>query len=174
MERVGRIAETEPVHRAPRQAAADEILLRRAVFRPPQRIVVKPCGVPAQGIQAVAVPRGAALLLALLGHLHTCPVGQIAHRIGERQSLGLHHERDDAAARAAAEAVEDRARPRTSRSFRYGTDTGRSSSRRSFSAAHTARPRPRCRFARTARPERYGQTAQNSPPISPFCSSCSG
>ena len=28
-------------------------------------------------------------------------------------------------------------------------------------------------IARTARPERYGQTAQNSPPISPFCSSCS-
>ncbi len=177
MERVGRIAETEPVHRAPRQAAADEILLRRAVFRPPQRIVVKPCSVPAQGIQTVAVPRGAAFLLALLGHLHACPVGQIAHRIGERQSSAFITNVMTPPPAPQPKQWKICLSGETENEpvfFRYGTDTGRSSSRRSFSAAHTARPRPRCRCARTARPEKYGQTAQNSPPISPFCSSCSG
>ena len=50
---------------------------------------------------------GAALGLALLGHLHTGTVGKIPHRVRKAQSFCLHHERDDAAACAAAEAVEN-------------------------------------------------------------------
>ena len=107
MERIRRIAKAEPIHRAAGQAAADKILLRRAVFRLPQGIIEKPRRILTERVQPLAVARRLAVGLALLGHLHARARGEEAHRVREFQPLGLHHKGDHAAARAAAEAVED-------------------------------------------------------------------
>ena len=93
---------------APAHAAACQVIARRlgvGAFSAHELGVVELGGLLADRFEALALAARRRAAAGLLRQLDMRAVGELAHRLGEREVLGLHHETERVAARSAAEAV---------------------------------------------------------------------
>ncbi len=102
---VGRVAEAEPGDGLVGIAAAAQIVERRPAARLRQLVFEPLAGLFHHLLQARPVLRARALFGAFARHRQAGHAGQLFHRLGKAQPLGLHDEADDVAMGAAAEAV---------------------------------------------------------------------
>ena len=104
---VRRGAQAEPTDAHIVQSPAVQVGQRLRALAPPEHGVIVPGRLDIGRVQPLAQRPGliGVRLLRALGQGQMCPLGEQVHRVQELHPLDLHHERDDASALVAAEAV---------------------------------------------------------------------